>query len=316
LSAALAWTEVRVLVPQGWQELVAEALALDACTSVAFGRPSLGSDPAPEGSEYVRTFFPAAADSPELRETIRAALEDLAARAQAPELAGLAPLFRPLPAEDYASSWKKSWKPFRVGRLAVIAPWSRSVPRASDLVMRLEPGGAFGSGRHATTRACLRAIEERLAPDERVLDAGSGSGILAVAAALFGAREAFGFDLDPNAEPYAQALAADNGVDDRCRFRTAGFEAIGAETFDCVLSNIYADVIQAEVERLRDALRPGGWFAFSGCSADHARATEASIRRAGLVLDAIRVRGRWHTFVGTRPGEQSVPGRRRVAPVR
>jgi ribosomal protein L11 methyltransferase len=306
LSSALAWTEVRVLVPQGWQELVAEALALDACTSVAFGRPSLGSDPAPEGSDYVRTFFPSTSDTPALRERIRDALAELAERAGDAELKGIAPLFRPLPPEDYASSWKKSWKPFRVGGLAVIAPWSSSRPRADDRVMKLEPGGAFGSGRHATTRACLRAIQERVRPGERVLDAGSGSGILAVAAVLFGAREAFGFDLDPNAEPYARALAAENGVAERCRFRTAGFEAIGTEGYDGVLSNIYADVIQAEVVRLRDALLPGGWFAFSGCSADHARATEQAIRRAGLELEAIRVRGRWHTFVGTRATERTL----------
>lgn len=315
-----------MLVPQGWQELVAEALVLDACTSVAFGRPSLASDPPPAGQEYVRTFFPTAADTPELRERIRAALAGLAERAAAEELAGIAPVFRALPPEDYASSWKKSWKPFRVGRLAVIAPWSDSKPRASDVVMRLEPGGAFGSGRHATTRACLRAVQERVRPGMRVLDAGSGSGILAVAASLFGAREAFGFDLDPNAEPYARSLAEENGVRDRCRFETAGFEAIGAERYDGVLSNIYADVIQAEIARLRGAIRPGGWFAFSGCSADHARATEGAILRAGLALDAIRVRGRWHTFVGTRPAgggtswaerpPHSLPSEDRAPPVR
>jgi len=301
LSAALAWTEVRVLVPDGWHELVAEALALDACTSVAFGRPSLACDPAPPGRDYVRTFFPSRADTPALRARIAAALAALADATGAAELAGLAPEFRALPPEDYATSWKKSWKPFRVGRLAVIAPWSASRPRPGDVVMRLEPGGAFGSGRHATTRACLRAVEDRVRPGAGVLDAGSGSGILAVAAALFGAGAALGFDTDPNAEPYARALALDNGVGDRCGFRTAGFEAIGGATFDGVLSNIYADVIQAEVVRLRDALLPGGWFAFSGCSADHARATRAAIGSVGLALEEERVRGRWHTFVGTRP---------------
>lgn len=299
--SAVAWTEVRVLVPIGWQELVAESLALGPCTSVAFGRPSLASDPAPEGREYVRTFFASTEDSPGLRARIAEELASLAGRAGAAELAGLAPEFRPLPAEDYATSWKKSWKAFRVGRLAVIAPWSSARPREGDLVMRLEPGGAFGSGRHPTTRACLRAIQQRIEPGARVLDAGSGSGILSVAAALCGAREAYGFDVDPVAEPYASALAADNGVADRARFATGGFELLeGAGAFDAVLANIYADVVQAHAARLARALRPGGWFAFSGCAADHARATAAAIAAAGLELEEERVRGRWHTFVGRR----------------
>jgi ribosomal protein L11 methyltransferase len=309
---------VRVLAPQGWQELVAETLAFGPCTSVAFGRPSLASDPAPEGQEYVRTFFSSHEDSPELRASITRALAELATRAEAPELIGLAPQFRALPPEDYANSWKKSWKPFRVGRLSVTAPWTppkttRNAPAtpiearqdaraALDVHMLLEPGGAFGSGRHATTRACLRAIQERVRPGQRVLDAGTGSGILAVTAVLFGASEALGFDFDPNAEPYANELARANGVADRAHFVTAGFECLARETrpFDAVFANIYSDVIAEHVGTLRDALVPGGWFVFSGCPVHHALEIKLAIESSGLTLDEIRVRGRWHTFLGRR----------------
>ena len=302
---------MRVLAPMGWQELVGEALAFGPCTSVAFGRPSLASDPAPEGQEYVRTFFSSHEDSPELRASITRALAELAERAEAPELVGLAPQFRALPPEDFANSWKKSWKPFRVGRLSVTAPWTprdkplsaRAMQRAAhDIHMLLEPGGAFGSGRHATTRACLRAIQERVRPGQRVLDAGTGSGILAVTAVLFGASEALGFDFDPNAEPYANELARANGVADRARFVTAGFECLARETrpFDAVFANIYSDVIAEHVGTLRNALVPGGWFVFSGCPVHHALETKSVIESSGLALDEIRVRGRWHTFLGRR----------------
>ena len=302
----------------GWQELVAETLAFGPCTSVAFGRPSLASEPAPEGQEYVRTFFSSHEDSPELRASITRALCELAERAEAPELAGLAPQFRALPPEDYANSWKKSWKPFRVGRLSVTAPWTpreaagdelatpsaakRAMRAAQDVPMLLEPGGAFGSGRHATTRACLRAIQERVRPGQRVLDAGTGSGILAVTAVLFGASEALGFDFDPNAEPYANQLARANGVADHARFVTAGFECLARETrpFDAVFANIYSDVIAEHVGTLRDALVPGGWFVFSGCPVQHAIETKSAIESSGLLLDEMRVRGRWHTFLGRR----------------
>ncbi len=294
------WIEVRVLAPVGWCEFVAEQLAIGPCTSVAFGRPSLATEPAPEGFDFVRTFIPSHADSPRLRADIAAVMRSLAELTGDDELRSLALEFRPLPPEDYATSWKKSWKPFRVGRLCVLAPWSVSKPRRTDLVMHLEPGGAFGSGRHATTRTCMKVLLDRIRGGERVLDAGSGSGILGVTAALCGAGSVFGFDVDPNAEPYAKELAQNNGVMHLCRFETAGFESLAHSSghFDVVLANIYSDIIQAHASTLRNALSTRGWFAFSGCPAHHAEATRAAILAAGLVLDEERVRGRWHTFVG------------------
>ena len=294
------WTEVRVLVPEGWQELAAEALAFGPCTSVAFGRPSLAADAAPAGFEYVRTFLPSTNDSPALRDELTARLCALAESTGAEELAKLRVEFKELPPEDYANSWKKSWKPFRAKRLCVLPSWSTAKPRAEDRVLKLEPGGAFGSGRHATTRTCLFVLQERLRGGERVLDAGSGSGILAVTAALLGALDVAGFDIDPTAETYANALARDNGVEARCRFTTGGFEHLSG-TYDVVLANIYSDVIQLHARDLAAAMAPGGWFAFSGCPMHHADATRAAITAAGLHVEEERVRGRWHTFVGRAP---------------
>ncbi|MBK7642420.1 MAG: 50S ribosomal protein L11 methyltransferase [Planctomycetes bacterium] len=299
--STLGWTEIRVLVPLGWEELVAETLNLGPCSSVAFGRPTLASAPAPEGFEYVRTFVASTSDTPELRAQVRNSLDELAARAEIDELAGLALEFRELPPEDYANSWRKVWKPFRVGRLAVIAPWKESVLRAHDLRLELEPGGAFGSGRHATTRMCMKVLQERLRPGSRLIDAGSGSGILTVSAALLGAREAIGFDIDPNAQPWAEQLARKNGAVDRARFLTAGFECLPAlGKFDALLANIYSDVVIEHVAKLREALEPGGWFAFSGCPLQHVEATRAAIVASGLQLEEVRARGRWHTFAGIR----------------
>lgn len=289
-----------MLAPQGWCELVAEALALGPCTSVAFGRPSLASEPAPEGFDFVRTFIPDAQDTPELRAQIASHLAALAEATGASELRGLAPRFVPLPPEDYASSWKKSWKAFRCGRFAVVPPeWSGAL-RASDLRLVLEPGGAFGTGRHPTTRGCLRAVEERVRPGMRVLDAGCGNGVLAVAAALLGARACVGFDLDPAAIPYARQLAQGNGVAARCEWRTGGFEVLDASDggFDGFCANLFADLIQAHAAALAAALAPRGWFAISGCLAEKRAATMLAIERARLVVEAVRTRGRWDTYVG------------------
>ncbi len=293
---------MRVLAPIGWHELVAETLQDGPCTSVAFGRPSLGVAAAPDGFEYVRSFMPRRDDTDANRARIVAALHGLAGSTGESALGDLAIEFKPLPPEDYATSWMKVWKPFRVGKLCVLSPWTKSRTRPDDLVMVLEPGASFGSGRHATTRMMLRAIQARVKPGQRVVDCGTGSGILAVAAAQFGAHEVVAFDIDPNAEPNARDLAERNGVSARCRFATGGFELLPVREspFDGLLANIYSDVLQLHAPDFRACLRPGGWFALSGCPAQHAEATDAALSAAGLSITERPVRGRWHSFVGHR----------------
>lgn len=299
---APAWTEILVLAPLEWHELIAEALALEPCTSVAFGRPSLGTPEPPEGFDYLRTYVLESADTPQLRAAIEHALRALAAAVGVPELEGLAPRFRRLPPEDYANSWRKSWKPMRVADFAIVPRDWRGALRASDRRLWLEPGGAFGTGRHPTTRGCLAAIRARLRPGQRVLDAGCGNGILAVAAALLGAERALGFDIDPSALPYALELAQWNDVGGRCEFRVGGFECLtpADERFDGVLANIYADLIQRYAGELAARLAPGGWFAFSGCVRDKREPTLAAIAAAGLRVERLATRGRWDTFSGSR----------------
>lgn len=302
MSTPPAWTEVRVLVPEGWHELVAERLMFGPCTSAAFGRPNLGVPPPPDGHEVVRVFLSRAEDTPELRETLTGRLAALAELCGAPELEGLVPDFRELPPEDYATSWRKSWRPFRVGPLCLLPPWQERALREGELRLTIEPGGSFGSGRHATTRTCLRVLTRRIRGGERVLDAGAGSGLLSVAAVMLGAEHALGFDIDPNSAVAGADLARDNGVAAACEFRTGGFEVLrdGEREFDVVLANIYSDVIQERALELASRLADDGWFAFSGCPDMHHDTTRAAIEGAGLVIEEPLRRGRWHTFVGRR----------------
>ena len=300
MSSPIAWTEVRVLVPLGWQELVAERLCTGLCTSAVFGRPNLAAKAAPEGFDFVRTFLADQDDKPEERQAIRSTLNALAEETGMPELEGLEVVFKSLPPEDYATSWRKTWKPFRVGKLAVIPDWSSLKPRPDDTRLTLEPGGAFGSGRHVTTRTCLMELQKRLQPGSRVLDAGSGSGILSVASVLLGAKSSLGFDVDPHARTYAEGLARDNKVSDACEFRTGGFETLmeTEKRFDVVLGNIYSDVLQKHARDLAERLARDGWFAFSGCPAHHRDETLAAIRLAGLEVQSLTQKGRWVTFSG------------------
>jgi ribosomal protein L11 methyltransferase len=297
------WIEVRLLVPEGWQELVADAIGVGGSASVAFGRPNLAVPPAPEGFDYLRSFYSAHLDGEAARAGVRARLAALAEHADVDELRGLEPTFRELPHEDWATSWQKVWRPYRVGRLAVVTRAWAGTLRADDVAMVLEPGGAFGTGRHATTRLCLRALQELDLDGARVLDAGSGSGILSVAAALFGATAVLGFDVDERGEVEGGALAARNGVAGRCAFRSGDFGVLAPDErdFDLVLANIYSDVLQDHAREFRERLAPGGRCVLSGCPDRHAGPTLAALEAGGLTIDEIRRRGRWLAFLGRRP---------------
>ena len=283
MSSAKSWTEIRVVVPDGWGELVSDLFAAAPFTGVAFGPSSLATEPAPAGFGYLRAFVPFDHDDAALRARVRTALDDLAARVGLEELADMTLRFQPLPAEDWANSWKESWRAFRCGDLAVVPRHFEGVLRPTDRRMVLDPGGVFGTGRHATTRTCIQVLQQRLKGGEQLLDAGCGTGILAATALLCAG-------IDVETEHVLGASAS---------FRTGGFEVLGSdETFDVVLANIYSDVIAAHAEDLAARIRPGGWFAFSGCPVHHSRETRAAIEMAGLVIEEERIRGLWHTFVG------------------
>jgi ribosomal protein L11 methyltransferase len=156
------------------------------------------------------------------------------------------PRFRRLSEEDWAHAWKKHYQVLRVGQRIVIEPsWRAYTPRPDEIVVELDPGMAFGTGLHPSTRLCLLALEKHLVPAMRVLDVGTGSGILAIAAAKLGAGLVLALDIDPVAVKAARANVAANKVEHIVSVEPGTWPILepNAQAFDIVLVNILAETI-------------------------------------------------------------------------
>ena len=180
----------------------------------------------------------------------------------------------------------------------IVPSWS-AVPPAAVRVIRLDPGMAFGTGTHPTTRMCLRWIARRgarsPAPWGRVLDYGCGSGVLAIAAGLFGADTIDAVDIDPAAVETTLANAAANGVP----LRAGGAESLGASAYDLIVANILATPLKLLAPLLATRLEPGGSLVLSGILSSQAEALQASYA-PWLALDVADENDGWILMTGIR----------------
>jgi ribosomal protein L11 methyltransferase len=224
----------------------------------------------------------------------RAADELMAALAAA----GKAPLEtsrRPLEAVDWATRWREGLGPRTFGRLTVVPSWLEP-PAGGGPTVVLDPESAFGSGEHGSTRAALRLLERHLRPGDRVLDLGSGSGILAIAAAKLGAAGAFGIENDPESTPVARRNAERNGVTGVVDFLDGDAADLAPllGPADLLLSNILRTVNTALLPAIITALRPGGLAVFSGMETAEAATFRDVLSAAGLPeRDAVEDAGWW-----------------------
>lgn len=220
----------------------------------------------------VKTYLPLDAEGLQTRQHIEEALWHLSQIYPLP-----APAFRELTEEDWANAWKKHYHVLRVGQRMVIKPtWQEYNPQPEDVVVILDPGMAFGTGLHPTTQMCLQALEKHLVPGTRVLDLGTGSGILAIAAAKLGAGSVLALDNDPLAVRVAQANVQANRVQEVVNVELGSLDKATGK-FDLVLVNILAQVIIEMAEQgLADRLQPGGLLVAAGFVEDQ----EAGVRKA------------------------------------
>ena len=205
--------------------------------------------------------------------------------------------------EDWATAWKAYFPVLRVGRRIVIRPtWRRHRREAEDVVIAMDPGMAFGTGLHPTTRLCLAALEP-LADDgrltgARVLDVGCGSGILAIAALRLGAASALGVDTDPIAIESTDANARRNGLARRTRARVGSLPS-GEPPFAVVLANLIAGVLVPLAPALRREIIDGGTLVASGIFIDREAEVRSAFQSAGLVVTDRLAEGDWVALEAT-----------------
>jgi len=205
--------------------------------------------------------------------------------------------------EDWANSWKKYYKPIRIAhRLMVVPTWEEYEPKEGDLILKMDPGMAFGTGTHETTRLCATLTEDYMKPGARVLDVGTGSGILAIAASKLGAEEVMAYDIDPVAVRVAQENCDVNGCDNvTCGISDllAGVDTKGG-LYDFVCANIVADIIVRMADDILRYMKPGGLLAVSGIIDTQAERVHAALTKGGLTHILTRAENDWNAMLFTR----------------
>lgn len=202
--------------------------------------------------------------------------------------------------EDWAHAWKQYFKPQRIGKRFVVKPsWEPLSPAHTELVVEIDPGMAFGTGLHATTRLCLAALEELVRPGDRVSDVGTGSGILAVGAALLGASRVDATDNDPLAVRIAKENVERNQVSAIVDVAVDETPPVGPR--DVVVANILPDVILSMADALVASLKPGGVLITSGIIHARTADVERGLVERGLEWIDSPTEGDWSAVIARRP---------------
>jgi ribosomal protein L11 methyltransferase len=260
----------------------------------------------PTDGEYqlvVKTYIKPGARGAEIRRRIEEGLWHLSQIYPIPE-----PQIRTVRKEDWAHAWKQFYKPLRIGRRILLKPaWETVEPEPDDIVIELEPGMAFGTGMHPTTRLCVAALEELVQPGDAMLDVGTGSGILSVLAAKLGAALVFATDIDPLAIDATRENLQRNGVrmegDTQVRIEQESVPAGQSGRFQVVVANILTEVLVKLFDGaygnvpLAEPIASGGHMILSGILDEKADMVIEAGQRHGLALRQRKQEGDWVALI-------------------
>ena len=188
--------------------------------------------------------------------------------------------------DDWAESWKQYYKPIPLGRVTVVPAWEKYEAKEGEILVRMDPGMAFGTGTHETTRLVMKIMQDELRGGERVLDVGTGSGILSICASKLGAKSCNAYDIDP----VAVKVARENAKDDGCNNITVGVSDLLAGVdlsggkYDFCVANIVADIIIRMMPDIPDYLTEGAPLILSGIIAPRADEVRDAVKAAGFEI--------------------------------
>lgn len=302
-----AYIELQVQAEKLYSEMVGEILLSFGCNGIVLSEEDFKDGKLTPSTNYVKTYLALTKDNEalipriehEIRHQHKYLLNDGLTET---DLGSWILSYTIVNEEDWAESWKKFWKPQRIGENFVICPsWENfSDVKTSDILINLDPGAAFGTGSHPTTRLCLVAIEKYFAnqpkKDISVLDVGTGSGILAVGAAKMGAQKVFGFDIDPVSVDVSKENAEKNNCLVSCTFEKTSIYKVH-ETYDLVIVNILARVILSIGEEIKRVTKPKGTVILSGLLANNLEPIMEMLKDVNLTVEEVLEEEGWAAII-------------------
>ena len=205
--------------------------------------------------------------------------------------------------EEWATAWKKYYHPVKISqRFTIVPTWETYEPVSSDeLIIELDPGMAFGTGTHPTTVMSLQALEKTVKPWQRVIDVGTGSGVLAIGAALLGASHVHALDLDDIAVTAAKINVKLNKVQDRTTVVQGNLLDTIKEPGDVVVANILAEIIISFTDDAFQVVKPGGHYITSGIISAKKNDVKEALEASGFVVEDIMMMEDWVTIISKKP---------------
>lgn len=302
----MQWIEVNVSVTHEAVEAVADMLTSIGSKGVAIEDPQLINDlrnsgtwelcdiPEQENTEVV-TVSAYYADDEKLEKRLAEIDEQLAL---IEERIGKYRFgntrFRKVSEQDWANEWKQYFHVTHVGKGLVIKPsWEEYAPKEGEHVIEIDPGMAFGTGTHHTTNMMMERLEKVITPDSTVFDVGTGSGILAIAAAMLGAKSVKAVDIDGVAVRVAKENVADNGLSEQIEVREGDLLHGTEGKADVIIANIIADIVIMLLQDIPQKLNDNGVLLASGIIEERMPDVEAAAQAQGLYVDAVDHRGGW-----------------------
>lgn len=302
----MQWIEVNVQVTHEAVEVVADILTAAGTSGVAIEDPQLINNlrnsgtwelcdiPEQENTEIV-TVSAYYADDEKLQDRLKQIESELAAveeRIGSIRFGNIR--FRSLSEKDWANEWKQYFHVTHVGESLVIKPsWEEYNPKEGEHVIKIDPGMAFGTGTHHTTNMCMARLEKVLPANAEVFDVGTGSGILAIAAALLGAKSVKAVDIDAVAVRVARENIADNGLEDKIEVKEGDLLRGTEGQADVIIANIIADIIIMLLKDIPGKLKDDGIFLASGIISDRRADVEAAAAEVGMKVDHVDEKGGW-----------------------